>query len=212
MTSVAELESSLRQRQDALQRKVGEARAVTQQQKALDAEIAELSEAIDTTSKVLAVLHALSTAVQARFLTGIESLVSEGLSAVFEEPIKFRITATMRNRQVNLDFSLENADGTDTDLLDARGGGLISLTGVLLRIIMARLMSGQVRQLLILDEPLGFLSSGYQAAAGVLLRKLADELDMQLILVSHNQEIIESADTVYELRRTGQGVEASKLA
>lgn len=208
MPTIDELELSTKQKQSEFQRKLGEAQAINSHKKELEAELSKLEGEVATLGKVIGILHTLSTSVQERFLTSIEDLVSDGLSAVFSEPIRFKITPTVRNKQVNLDFSIHNEDGTETDLLDARGGGLVCLAGVLLRIIMARLMSNRVRQILIMDEPLGMLSSNYQPAASELLRKLADELDMQLIIVSHNQEIIEHADKVYELQRTADGVKA----
>lgn len=211
MPNVGQLELNVRQRQNEFQRRLGEAQAINAHKKELEAELAKLETEVMTLGKVIAILHSLSTSVQERFLKGIEDLVSEGLTAVFGETIQFVITPVVRNKQVNLDFSIHNQDGTETDLMDARGGGLVCLTGVLLRIIMARLMSSRIRQTLILDEPLGMLSSNYQPAAGELLRKLADELDMQLIIVSHNQEIIEHADRVYELQRTEHGVKAVQL-
>lgn len=205
------LTADLQDRRDAYQRKVGEALAVSRHKGEVETELEHLSDEIETLGKALGVLHTLSTSIQEHFLKGIESLVSEGLSAVFEETIKFHITATTRNKQVNLDFTLENKDGTETDLLDARGGGLVSLCGVLLRVIMCRLMSDRVRQVLVLDEALGMLSSNYQQSAGELLDKLSKELDMQIMLVSHNNEIAETADRLYELRRDGNSVIAEKL-
>lgn len=73
---------------------------------------------------------------------------------------------------------------------------------------MVRLMADRVRQIMILDEPLGMLSAEYQPAAGELLRKLAHELGIQIIVVSHNPEMLESADRAYELVGAPSGVTA----
>lgn len=208
MITVDDIAGRLRGREQALAQRIGEARVVKVRIDDLMAEVETLGEEVELMGKTSAVLHELSTSVQERFLNAIEKLISEGLTAVFEVPITFRIKSTTRNRQVNLDFELENEDGTTTDLMDARGGGLVSLCGVLLRVVMVRLMADRVRQIMILDEPLGMLSAEYQPAAGELLRKLAHELGIQIIVVSHNPEMLESADKAYELVASPSGVTA----
>ncbi len=208
MVTVDDIGGRLHRREQALAQRIGEARVVKKNIDLLTAEVAGLGEEVELMGKTSAVLHELSTAVQERFLNAIEKLISEGLTAVFEVPIAFRIKSTTRSNQVNLDFELENEDGTTTDLMDARGGGLVSLCGVLLRVVMVRLMADRVRQIMILDEPLGMLSAEYQPAAGELLRKLAHELDIQIIVVSHNPEMLESADKAYELVGSPSGVTA----
>lgn len=208
MDTAADISRKFQARQKAFNQRVGEARLTKVRMDSLTEEVETLGQEVELMTKVSAVLHELSTSVQERFLRSIEALISEGLSAVFEVPIAFKIKSTTRNRQVNLDFELENEDGTVTDLMDARGGGLVSLCGVLLRVVMVRLMSDRVRQILVLDEPLGMLSAEYQPAAGELLRKLAHELGIQIILVSHNPELLESADKAYELVGSPNGVTA----
>lgn len=208
MVTATDISRKFQARRKAFDQRVGEARLTKVRMDSLTMEVETLGEEVELMEKVSAVLHELSTSVQERFLRSIEALISEGLSAVFEVPIAFKIISTTRNRQVNLDFQLVNEDGTTTDLMDARGGGLVSLCGVLLRVVMVRLMADRVRQILVLDEPLGMLSAEYQPAAGELLRKLAHELGIQIILVSHNPELLESADKAYELVGSPNGVTA----
>jgi ABC-type cobalamin/Fe3+-siderophores transport system ATPase subunit len=101
--------------------------------------------------------------------------------------------------------------GTETNILDARGGGLSALCGVLLRIVILRLMTDRIRQILILDEPLSHLSAAYVPAAGELLRRLSDELDIQIIMVTHQPEFADHATDVYELSSAGSNVKVSRL-
>lgn len=208
MVTVDDIAGRLRRREQALAQRIGEARVVKGRIDDLTEEVETLGQEMELMGKTSAVLHELSTAVQERFLNAIEKLISEGLTAVFEVPIIFRIKSTTRNRQVNLDFELENEDGTTTDLLDARGGGLISLCGVLLRVVMVRLMSDRVRQIMILDEPLAMLSAEYVPAAGELIQKLSSELDIQVIMVTHQPEFMDTADIAYELVGSPNGVMA----
>lgn len=206
MNTSNDIVRELQKRKQAFDQRVGEARIIKSHIDNFTAEVEVLGEEVELMAKVSAVLHELSVSVQGRFLSSIEALISEGLSAVFEVPIAFKIISTTRNRQVNLDFELVNEDGTVTDLMDARGGGLVSLCGVLLRVVMVRLMADRVRQILLLDEPLAMLSAEYVPAAGELIQKLSQELGIQVIMVTHQPEFMDSADTAYELVGSPNGV------
>ena len=185
----------LLQLRSSFDQKLGEARALRRQQHEVEAELEGLEENIQNLQKVGAIIQKLTTDVQENFLKVIETLISDGLFAVFGTQIQFKITPTTRNSQVTLDFKLINENGTETDIVDARGGGLLAVCGVLFRLLMVRLLKGRVRQVVVLDEALAMLSSEYRQQAGELLAKLTKELDIQIILVSHQTEINEYADT-----------------
>ena len=206
---ISELENQWISRQAKCNSDFGAASAVERRCKDLEAEIEQLGDSIILSGKALALLQEISTSAQTKFLSDIEFLVSDGLSAVFESPIKFQINSSVKGSQIYLDFTLKNEDGTETDVADARGGGLVALCGIILRIVMLRLLGDQVRQVLVLDEPLAHLSEYYVAGAGELLQKLSDKLDIQIIMITHQPEFIEFADTVYELKKTADGVTIS---
>lgn len=205
------LSEQLRQMRSEFDRKLGEAQAVNRRKKQITVEIESLSTETELMANVSGVLQQLSRSVQERFLGSIANLVSDGLSSVFKTQIKLLITPEVRNRQVTLDFNLENDDGTITPVTDARGGGLVTLCGVIFQMIMVRLMRDSVRQVIILDEPFAHLSDEYQPAAGELLRSMSQDLDIQVILVSHQSEVNEYADVIYQLSRQGSEVVVAKV-
>ena len=180
-------------------RRQGQLRSAEVVVQTLETEIADLSTEVELLGKVLAVFHEMSTSVQERFIVSIERLVSTGLTAVFGTEILFKITPAVRARAVHLDFSLQNHDGTTTDLMDARGGGLVSACGVILRIVLVRMLKRRVRQVLFLDEPFAHLSDEYVEPMAELLRRLADELNVQIVLISHHPGFLESADMGYRV-------------
>ena len=118
------------------------------------------------------------------------------------EEIKFRIDSQVKAGQVTMDFRLEDAEGNSTALIDARGGGLVSLCGLILRILIVRLLNSRVAQVLILDETLAMLSEEYRPAAAELLQKMSTDLGIQLLLVTHHSEFMDYADTVFRLSKS----------
>jgi DNA repair exonuclease SbcCD ATPase subunit len=208
MNDVATL---LRQKRSQFDQKLGEARAIKRRQSELEKEVEALGLEVSNYDKALAIFHGLSSVVQEHFTQAIEDLISEGLTSVFETNLRFKITSDVKGGQSVLDFTILNDDGTETDILDARGGGLSALCGVLLRIVILRLMNDRIRQILILDEPLSHLSAAYVPAAGELLRRLSDELDIQIIMVTHQPEFADHGTDVYELSSGDTNVKIRRL-
>jgi DNA repair exonuclease SbcCD ATPase subunit len=52
---------------------------------------------------------------------------------------------------------------------------------------------------IILDEPFRFLSKDLQPRAGEMMNKLCKSLGLQIICVTHSQEIIENSDRIFEV-------------
>ena len=197
--SLEACERLLSQKRSTFDRNLGTAKALNIQRKELQTEIESLSEQVELYQKAEVIIQKLTQEVQRTFMASIESQINYGLQAVFGVPILFHVEPKVRNSQVTLDFKLVNPDGAETDVTDARGGGLLAVCGVLFRLILVRMLKGRVRQVIILDEALAMLSVEYRAAAGELLAKMASDLGIQILLVSHQTEVNEYADAVYHL-------------
>ena len=60
-------------------------------------------------------------------------------------------------------------------------------------------MLGRFRKVLILDEPMRFLSQGYRSKAAEMLSLLSERLEMQIIMATHIPEFIEQSDRNFEI-------------
>jgi DNA repair exonuclease SbcCD ATPase subunit len=59
---------------------------------------------------------------------------------------------------------------------------------------------------IILDEPFRFLSKDLYPKAGEILKRLSEHLKLQILMVTHNEDIIESSHRVFTVtqdRKTG---------
>jgi len=84
------------------------------------------------------------------------------------------------------------------------------VVGLLLRVVVVLLLR-QVRPeesppILCLDETLAHLSADRLDAAGAFLRTVVDRTGLQVLMVSHQEELADAADAVYALRLDAQGV------
>ena len=68
------------------------------------------------------------------------------------------------------------------------------IISLVFKVVFVYLAKGQ--QTIVLDESLKFLSKEYLEQASAFLRQMCDKLDMQIILVSHKENLQFSADKV----------------
>ena len=110
-----------------------------------------------------------------------------------EEP---RETFVMKRGKTEADLFFVR-DGNRVTPLEASGYGMVDIASFALRVAMWSLQRPRSRNVLVLDEPLKFLSRGYQSKASTMLKEISRKLGLQIIMVSHSQELIESADRVF---------------
>jgi len=151
---------------------------------------------------VTSLLQGLEAVWNKNFQASVAKVISRGLTIVFEEPMELRIIPKIRADVTTVDFKIvqgEGADAIETDILGAKGGTVIALVNVLVRALLILSARPALRRIMVLDEVFGLADPRYYAAFGELLRELVDRLGFQIILVSHDDTIIESADVAYEV-------------
>lgn len=202
MTTYAELAQAYDSRRTAFATRLGQLQAITAEhqrvsqlwQAALDLE--------QNAAQVAALLQTYSEQEQAELQGRIEALVSEGLQAVFQEDLGFRLLPGNERGQPTLRFAI-TGHGVETDVLEARGGGLAAVIGFLLRVILVALHPERARRFFVLDETFGMVSAGFQEELGRFIRRLCDEADLQVLLVTHAPRVGLHADKVYEVAHDG---------
>ena len=191
----------------ALDRETGEARAVLARAGALSAEVAELKRQIELHEKAAAMLTTIGEQRQAETQQKIEALVTRGLQAIFGDELSFRLVPVVRGKRPEVDLIVRSrlADGTtvDTDVIDARGGGLAAVVGFLLRLVILLLSAHRQDTVLFLDETFAHLSAEYEPRMAEFLRDLVDRTGVQVILVTHSDAYSDAADVRYRFTLHG---------
>ena len=82
---------------------------------------------------------------------------------------------------------------------DAGGGGPLDVGSFSLKITYWNLSPN--RPTLIFDEPFKFVSPGFQHKISDMLKMLSEKLELQLIIVSHAEEVNYSADRTFTVNR-----------
>lgn len=148
-------------------------------------------------------------------VTKIEQLVSYGLQSVFEDDsYQFKIIDSIKRNQVDYEFivtSDSNPSSEGVDIMDSRGGGLVNIISMLLRVIMLILTDRTAERFLVLDEPFNNLSPIYHDNLVKLLKKLVAKLNFQILMVTHQRSLLELGDVVYEYKKKNKVTSAYRL-
>lgn len=136
------------------------------------------------------ILQHLAQAVQQQAHKKIAEVVSLCLSTVFEDdPYQFEITFERKRGRTEAHLSFVR-NGLSVDPLSASGGGVVDVAAFALRAACLMLHRPRLRRLLVLDEPFRFVSAGYQDNVRQMLEQISDKLEMQIIMVTHNQNLV----------------------
>lgn len=163
---------------------------------------------IEILEQVTTLLQGLEEAWQRKFQDSVAQVISRGLSIVFEEPIKLVLVPKVRADVTTVDLRViqgEGKDALETGVMGAKGGTLIAILNVLLRALLVLSARPPLRRILILDEPFGLADDSYTPVFGELLRELCQRLGFQIIVVSHEQALVDAADFAYEVVRERKG-------
>ena len=94
-----------------------------------------------------------------RTKTRLEGITNEALSLIFpDKTMKFHVTPNQTKKGVSYELSIET-DGVMTDLLDAKGGGVLDVIQICLRLTYILRLKNVTRQLVLFDEPFKNLDS-----------------------------------------------------
>ena len=203
MTCIDELSVRVASRRRTIDQQVGEAKALLRRKQELSSEIDSLQSSIDMLDRVTILLNSLGEEKQQQAQATIEALVTQGLHTIFDSSLSFHIVTSSRAKSTGVDFmirsTLEN-ETVETPVMEARGGGLAATVGFLLRVVLLLLRKDSNKEkLLVLDETFSMVSVDYLSRVSSFLRQIVDKTGIQIIMVTHQEELTYNADSIYRL-------------
>ena len=143
----------------------------------------------------LAILKKIAKQTQDEIVFHISNIITMALNSIFEENYEFKLEFIERKNRIESNMYLLK-NGKKTDPLNANGGGIVDVISFALRISIWNLVKN--RNTIILDEPFKYISRDLQVKAGKMLKLLSEKLELQFIIISHDKNIIDSADKMFE--------------
>lgn len=160
------------------------------------ADLARMQAHSAAVEEVIALLQTVSRQTQDQLRYQVEDIVQTAIDTVFPGRYQFRMVFEDRNNRTAASIYLEQ-DGLRMDPMDSNGGGVGDLVALGLR--MACWTIGRTDNVLIMDEPYKNLSANFRPVMVEILRNLSRRLGLQIILVTHDPEIIAVADRTFTL-------------
>lgn len=157
---------------------------------------------LDVLEQVRILLQKVSEYAREQSRRQIESLVTNCLQFIFDMNIEFKIEIEeVRGRPEAEFYVISNINGEEikTKPQDARGGGVIDIISLAIRVAMLHCSSLEISGPLILDEPAKHVSEDYIIQVAEFLKQVSSMFDMQVIMVTHNRHLSEIANKGYRV-------------
>jgi len=129
----------------------------------------------------------------------ISDVTSLALEAVFGDNA-YRLVADFveRRNKTECDLFFER-NGELLDPLDSTGYGAVDVASFALRVASWSMKVPKTRAVIILDEPLRFLSVNYQEQASKMIKELSQKLGLQFLIITHEPDLAMYADKTFTI-------------
>jgi len=155
----------------------------------------------EDTEKARTFLQTIAEETLGNLVFHLSTLPTSALYAIDPKAPKQIAEITTKRNQIECVFYFDESGNLDKPI-DSAGGGLLGIAGFGNRIMMWSLNPNN--PILILDEPFKDLSSDLHKNASELLERLTKEIGIQIIMVSHQEEIHANADKVFRVVKEGK--------
>lgn len=164
----------------------------------LQRRLKELEEQRELLEKVRALLIEASAFAREQARQQVEAMVTSALQMVFGPDMKFHIRLEESHGRVEAEYlvssSYEGGSRIENRPQDSRGGGVVDVVSLALRLALLEASRPRVEGPVMLDEPAKHVSEEYSASVVEFLKGVCKSFDRQVILVTHNTQLAESGD------------------
>jgi len=144
----------------------------------------------------------------------VEKLQSEGLAEIFydqELSVRAEVEESRGKVSVTLYTQRKLKDGTVVEGIadQSFGGSVLTMQSILMRATV--IFRRDMRPVLLLDETLAAVANKYLDRAARFLSKLCERLDLDILLISHDEALINAAKNAYVVSDEGGKAKFRKL-
>lgn len=144
----------------------------------------------------------------------IESIVTSCLDLVFNSKMEFKIELSQLRGKNSAEFFIIEMDEDKKytyKIEDTRGGGVIDILSLALRIAFILKIYPPVKGPIVLDEPAKHVSDDYIFNIADFIKKISEEFDKQIIIISHNEHLSSIGDNSYKIYKENLHSVVNKL-
>ena len=184
----------------------GKQQVLLERKAEIEAALQSASKSIDTLDHVRVLLSKVSEYAREHSKQQIEALVTNCLQFIFDSGIEFKIEISEMSGKPEAEFFIArdiNGAKITTRPCEARGGGVVDIVSLALRVAMIECSSTGVNGPIILDEPAKHVSDEYISQVAEFLKQVCEMFGRQVIMVTHNKHLSEIADQAFRVELHG---------
>lgn len=146
-------------------------------------------------TKAVELLHLVQRSTRDRIKEAFEQTVTFALKSIYQQDYQFQLDFSQRGNLGELDFKLKSPQTQGfLDLKDCTAGGSFDIISLALRFVLLQVISPKIEGFVVLDEPTKMLSREFRTNEYNFYKYISEKLGRQLIIITHSQELIDSAD------------------
>lgn len=199
--NLAELKKKLEELKAVYNRQVGEQQALIKEKNQKEKRLNNVREELECLEKVRLLLSEAARHAREQGRRQVEFLVTQALQFIFGNNLRFKITIDEKRDRPEAEFYVCSTYGeninVETTPQDARGGGVVDVISLALRLALVHAFRPPVEGPVVLDEPAKHVSEEFSVQVAQFLKGCSHSLGRQIIMVSHNQHLADSADNAY---------------
>lgn len=157
----------------------------------------------DLLTKVILLFQKTATYAREQSKRQVEDLVTRCLQFIFETDIEFLIELSEKRSVPNAEFYVRSNYDEGYSIITKpeleRGGGVVDIISIALRIAFIQLHKPVLQGPIILDEPGKHVSEDYIFNLGDFLSKSSSLFKRQIIMVTHNAHLAQICDKFYSV-------------
>jgi hypothetical protein len=135
------------------------------------------------------VLQCLAEAAQQQVHQRVCEVVSSCLSVVFDDPYEFKIAFERKRGKTEARLRFLRR-GLEVNPLTASGGGVVDVAAFALRVSCLVLHRPRLSKVVVLDEPMKYVSAEFRPCVKTMLEKLSQDLKVQMVMVTHAEDLV----------------------
>jgi len=186
-----------------LDRRQGQKQQTEENLEEAKSRLAQYKQKMERHEEAREVLRTVSLKTQEALAFHISEITSLALQSVFEDPYDLVVDFVQRRNKTECDLLFER-NGNQVNPMDASGGGAVDVASFALRVASWSMQRPRTRPVIVLDEPMRFLSTDLQPKAAQMFEQLSEKLGLQFIIVTHEEELTERANKVFDVSKPGK--------
>lgn len=205
---------SLQQYQQELDRmaseyhqRAGQAQRLKEQAASLDSRINDLDDQLQVAEEARLLLNKAGAEARESARLRLETTVTDALRYVYGPEFRFIIEIDEGGKRAEAEFyveSISDGEAIRNKPEDSRGGGVIDLISIALRVSLIQIHSNpSIKGPIILDEPGKHVSADYTMKLATFLKQMSAAFGRQIIISTHQSDLASIADEQIEVEMKG---------